>query len=287
MDMPDEQNAPLAGLYASLRQGLASAGIEEAGREARIILRLSGFDEACLIAAPETAVPEARKIAIAAIADRRQAGEPLSRILGVREFHGRDFQVTPAVLDPRPDTETLVDAALGLARPPNRILDLGTGSGCLIVTLLLAWPQASGTAVDLSPEALAVAMANAGRHGVAGRLRAVQGSWYAPLDVDDRYDLIVSNPPYIPTGEIAALAREVRDHDPILALDGGADGLDAYRFVFEGARDHLAEAGALLVEAGQGQAADIVRLAGKAGFHATTTYMDMAGIERVVAARRG
>ncbi len=162
----------------------------------------------------------------------------MSRILGEREFYGRIFSVTPDVLDPRPDTETLIDAALKLMPPSARLLDLGTGSGVIMVTLLAERPDASGVAVDLSPSALAVARANAERNGVAARLTLHSGEWFEPVG-DERFDLILSNPPYVPEAEIEGLAPDVREHDPRLALAGGPDGLEAYRAIAAGAMRHL------------------------------------------------
>ena len=213
---------------------------------------------------------------------RREAHEPISRIMGEREFYGRVFQVTPAVLDPRPDTETLIDAALGFMGSDARVLDLGTGSGAIIVTLLAEKPEATGLATDLSPAALAVARINAERLGVAPRLRLAEGCWFAP--VSGKFDLIVSNPPYIAAGDIAGLEPGVRNFDPVLALSGGVDGLDPYRAIAHGASPHVAEGGIVLVEIGAGQA-DAVETIFTAHFTPAGRFVDLGGHVRCLAFR--
>ncbi len=220
--------------------------------------------------------------AVAAAIDRRVAGVPVSRITGRRAFWGRDFAVTPAVLDPRPETETLV--ALALARPFATVLDLGTGSGCILVSLLAAQPDAAGTGTDISDAALATARANAAAHG-ADRARFLLSDWFA--GVTGRYDLIVSNPPYIAADEISALSPEVRDHDPRIALSPGGDGLDAYRAIAAGARRHLSPGGRLLVEIGPTQAAAVRALLFAGGLTDLAVHSDLDGRDRVVSARAG
>jgi len=229
-------------------------------------------------------------------ARRRLAGEPVSRILGRREFFGRVFAVTPEVLDPRPETELLVEAALRL-RPHIEALagsapvacDLGSGSGAIIVSLLAEWPVLKGLAVDISAPALRVTRRNAAAHGVAKRLLCVQGSWLEPIG--GPIDLLLANPPYISERDIAGLQREVREHDPHLALAGGADGLDAYRAIARRAKDVLRPGGWLLVEVGAGQAQAVRALFTRAGLAADEALLpsilaDLAGVERVVALKR-
>jgi release factor glutamine methyltransferase len=216
---------------------------------------------------------------------RRENREPVSRILGEREFYGRRFVVTPDVLDPRPDTETLIDAALKLLRPGARILDLGTGTGAIIITLLAQRPDCTGTATDISAAALAVARANAERIGVAGRLQLAQGNWFGA--VAGTFDLIVSNPPYIPDRDIASLAPDVRRFDPGLALAGGADGLDPYRSIALGASGHLAANGMLIVEIGAGQADSVETIFSSAHFRPLARYADLGGHDRCLAFGRG
>ena len=205
----------------------------------------------------------------------------MAQILGEREFWGRAFRVTPDVLDPRPETETLVEAALG-GPPAGRLLDLGTGSGCLLVTLLAEWPEATGVGVDVSPAALAVARENAERHGVEERATFHRGDWCAGLE--GRFDLIVSNPPYIADDELAQLAPEVREHEPRLALAGGPDGLDAYRRLAPELPRLLSPGGRVLLEVGAGQAAAVVTILDEAGLAVGGIRCDLGGHGRVVEA---
>ncbi|MCC6847966.1 MAG: peptide chain release factor N(5)-glutamine methyltransferase [Deltaproteobacteria bacterium] len=222
-----------------------------------------------------------------ALVKRRGGGEPVAHLLGRREFWSRSFVVTPDVLVPRPETELVVeralaaaDAAGGRARP-LRILDLGTGSGALAVTLAAELPQADVTAVDASPAALAVAGRNAAALGVAARTRFLASDWTTALAAAARFDLVVSNPPYVPSGDLADLPPEVR-REPTLALDGGPDGLAAYRRIAAEAARVLAPGGALVCEVGAGQAAAVAALFEAAGLGAIGRFADLAGIERVV-----
>ncbi len=219
-----------------------------------------------------------------ALIKRRGEGEPVAHLTGRREFWSRSFAVTPDVLVPRPETELVVERALALVVSRDRalrVLDLGTGSGAIAVTLATELPQAQVTAVDRSEAAVAVATGNAASAGVDGRVRVLLGDWTAALDPGARFDLVVSNPPYIPSDEIAALAPEVR-REPRLALDGGADGLDAYRRIVPEAARVLAPGGALVLEVGAGQAESVAGLLTAAGFEAVARHGDLAGIERVV-----
>jgi release factor glutamine methyltransferase len=209
---------------------------------------------------------------------RRIDCEPVSRILGSREFYGRSFQVSPAVLDPRADTETIID--LCLAQPAQRILDLGVGSGAILLTLLAEWPQALGVAADLSQDALTVAQANAKAIGVEDRCRFIQSSWFEKIG--GRFDLIVSNPPYIPSHEIPTLERDVKEHDPHLALDGGDDGLEAYRAIASAALAYLAPGGRIVVEIGQGQSTDVVQIFEAQRFRLAEKREDLSGITRAL-----
>jgi release factor glutamine methyltransferase len=218
--------------------------------------------------------------AFGAMVARRVAGEPVARIIGEKEFWGLIFRVTPAVLVPRPDTETLVAAALAATPRDTEIsvLDIGTGSGAILIALLSALPRARGVGTDVSPEALAVASENAARLGVAGRCRFVAGSWADA--VGGSYNLIVANPPYIPTGTIAELETDVRVFDPALALDGGPDGLEGHRATLAAIGRLLAKNGHGFVEIGIGQGPDFQALAGRSGF-TVRFHRDLAGIERV------
>lgn len=228
---------------------------------------------------------EAAAAGLAQLAARRLAREPVHRILGRRAFWTLDLAITPAVLDPRPDTETLVEAALALAGPrrPARILDLGTGSGALLCALLVEWPEAIGIGVDRSIEACRVARRNAEVCGLGARALIVAGDWGAGLA--GPFDVVVSNPPYIPSDAIRGLDPEVRDHDPALALDGGADGLDAYRAIVPLAARLLGPGGLLAVEVGWTQAADVAELLVRAGLDDVGRRRDLGGRERVVSGR--
>lgn len=260
---PDTAAAVLKAVTARLE----AAGCVTARLDARLLLEAAaGLSHTDLVARADTVIAAAQMERLEQMLARRLTGEPVSRILGEREFYGRAFKLTRDVLDPRPDTETLVDAALPLlqsiAHP--RLLDIGTGSGAIIVTLLAELPGATGVATDLSPAALAVARHNAQVNGVAQRLQLVETAW--SRCVDGQFDLIVSNPPYIPLGGIAGLDREVREHDPHLALAGGTDGLDAYRAILPEAAGLLKPDGHLLLEFGAGQHDDVVRIARAHGF---------------------
>ncbi len=211
----------------------------------------------------------------------------MSRIFGKREFWGLSFAVTPHVLDPRPETETIVEAALSILsdrrEDPMRILDLGVGSGALLCALLTEFGGARGVGVDVSADAAEVAKGNLQTCGLSRRAEIRVGDWTARLD--GRFDLIVSNPPYIPTADLPRLPREVRDFDPWLALDGGVDELDAYRRILPESRRLLAPGGWLLAELGVTQAADVTAIANQCDFADVRIYQDLAGANRVLAVR--
>lgn len=258
------------------RARLAAAGCDQPALDARLLLEAAaGLSHSDIAAEPLRLVNDGAQAQFASLVARREAHEPVSRILGFREFYGRRFRVSPAVLDPRPDTETLIGEALKAMKPGCRILDLGTGSGCIIVTLLAECVTCTGVATDLSASALAVARDNAEALGVSGRLNLVQGNWLAP--VEGRFELIVANPPYIPAGDIAQLAPDVRDFDPRGALDGGADGLDAYRRIAAEAGDHLAPGGRVMVEIGAGQAEAIMAVFRDHGLVLQEVARDLGG----------
>lgn len=260
------QPEPVAAVLKAAAKRLESAGCQTARLDARLLVEVaSGLSHADMIARADTVLAPPQMERLEEMLARREGGEPVSRILGEREFYGRTFRVTPDVLDPRPDTETLVEAALpliaGIAHP--RILDIGTGSGAIIVTLLAELPHSTGVTTDLSPAALAVARHNAHLNGVDDRLELVETVW--AQGVGGQFDLIVSNPPYIPQESIAGLDREVREHDPHLALAGGPDGLDAYRALLPEAGTLLKPGGHIAVEFGAGQHDDVVRIASAHG----------------------
>ncbi len=273
----------LARLAVSFRR----AGIEDASREARLTLGAAcGIAPAAMIVAPEAPLGAAAA-RLADFAARRAAGEPLSRIVGKREFWGLTLAVTPEVLDPRPETETIVEAAVaifrGRRRAPLRILDLGVGSGALLCALLAEFDNGRGLGVDVCDGAAKVALGNIEACGLAGRAEIRVGDW--AWNLVGPFDLIVSNPPYVRSADIAGLPREVRDYDPRLALDGGLDGLEAYRAIMPASARLLAAGGRLLVEIGAGQASDVAAIAADEGFFGCETYSDLCGHERVMAAR--
>jgi release factor glutamine methyltransferase len=271
----------------ALARAFAAAAIESAELDARVLLCAAlGIDHAGLIREPERPLGAAAA-RVAAFAARRLRGEPVSRIVGGKEFWGARLAIAACVLDPRPDTETLVEAALdqiGDARDKNwLILDLGTGSGAILCALLQALPQAFGVGVDLSPAACAVARGNVESLGLARRGAILCGDWTASLR--GRFDLIASNPPYIVRADIAGLAPEVRDFDPHLALDGGEDGLAAYRAMSPALAGLLAPGGLIALELGQGQRPAVEQLLRGAGLAGFDVWRDLAGHERVILAR--
>ena len=282
---------PIAAARRALAAQLRSAQLDESELDARILIGAAlGLDLTGLIAQAARPLTEAEAERLAGYAQRRIAGEPVARILGTREFWGLPFRLSEATLVPRPDTETVVERALEmfrerqLSRPP-RIADIGTGSGAILLALLHEIPEAFGVGTDLSLTALHTARSNAVALGLADRAAFVACSYAAALV--GPFDLIVSNPPYIPAGEIPKLSIEVRDYDPHLALDGGNDGYDAYRALIPQAAERLVPGGALIVEAGRGQARDIETLMAAAALSIDRPpKADLAGIPRAVSARK-
>lgn len=274
----------------AVAQAFAAAGIEDARREARLLLLAAlQIDLSTLVRDENAPVGEALS-ALQVMVVRRLQHEPLSRILGRRAFFGLDFALNEATLDPRPETEHLVEAVLdwvtaqGQSDAPLRLLDLGTGTGAILIALLSRLPNAEGLGVDLAEEAVAMARANAARLGVGERACFVQGDLFD--SVSGLFDVIVSNPPYIPQADIAALMPEVRDFDPVLALDGGADGLDFYRRIAREAGAFLKPGGVLALEIGIGQGESVPALLHEYGFAAIRVFKDYAGVDRVVQANR-
>ena len=263
---------------------LQAAGIEQPTREARLLLgHATGLGPTRIMAYPEQIIDPLAAEKFERLVDRRVAREPVARILGTREFWSLDFTVTPATLDPRPDSETIVEAAL--ERIPDRksslsIIDFGTGTGCLLLALLSELPNAWGIGVDRSEATAQVAVGNAQRLGFAARAAFIVGDWATALA--GSVDLIVSNPPYIPAGDIAGLEPEVREHDPLMALAGGADGLDPYRVLAAEVGRLLRPGGHVVFEVGQGQADDVAGLAASAGLVMIEQRADLGGIMRAV-----
>ncbi len=261
---------------------LVAAGIPDAPRDARALLaHATGIAPDRLTLHLADPLPDAALRMFDAAITRRAAREPVSHITGQRLFWGRSFRVTPATLDPRPETEILVQKAL--AEPFDRILDLGTGTGCILISCLADWATASGIGTDIHAPTLAVAAANAQTHGLAGRAEFLPSDWFA--DVPGTFDLIVSNPPYIADAEMSALSPEVA-HEPRRALTPGGDGLAAYRAIAAGAPAHLAPGGRLLVEIGPTQASAVIALFAEQGLTDLHVLPDLDGRDRVVAARR-
>lgn len=261
---------------------LRAAGVPDPARDARLLLAHAARIDATRVTliAPEDLSDD--------IAERfehmvslRAVRVPVSHLIGERAFYGRRFKISAEVLDPRPETEILIEAAL--AEPFERVLDLGTGSGCILVTLLAERPQAAGLGVDLSEAACLQASANAVLHEVAARADIRRSDWFSA--VTGRFDLIVSNPPYIALDEMADLSEEVRDHEPETALTDGGDGLGAYRVICAGAGDFLGPAGRLVVEIGPTQGAAVSAMMARAGLVGIEVLHDLDGRDRVVLGR--
>ena len=276
----------------ALAARLKSSAIDSAELDARILIgAMLNLDLTGMITEAARPLTGDESSRLESFARRRLAGEPVARIVGMKEFWGLQLKLSPATLVPRPDTETVVELALEMLRAgrainrPLRIADLGTGTGAILLALLSELPDATGIGTDISAEALRTAADNAARLGFSGRVDFVRCDYASALS--GPFDLIVSNPPYIRSADIAGLAPEVRDHDPHAALDGGADGLDAYRALIAQAAGLLAPGAVLVVEAGQGQASQIEALMTGAGFALPgPPKADLAGIRRAVGARK-
>lgn len=282
-------------LLRDIAVALTAAGIDNARFEARLLLaHASGLTIEQLVARGTDEAPATIVEATRALTARRVRREPMAYILGEREFWGLPFKVSPAVLVPRPDSETLIEAVLSLM-PDHarawRILDLGLGSGCLLLTLLREYPQARGVGLDVSGEALAVAQENAEALGVADRARLIAGDWrrqgWAASLLEafgGPFDLVVSNPPYIASGAVPKLMPEVASFEPRLALDGGAEGFDAYHALIAAGPQLVTAGGFMAVEVGEGQAPEIMRLFAVAGLTPKAPWKDLGGVDRVVTA---
>jgi release factor glutamine methyltransferase len=267
------------------REFLASRGVENARLEAEWLLcAATGLDRVGLYLNFEKPLHDGELAAYRAMVARRGRREPLQHILGTQEFCGLEFEVSPDVLIPRHDTETLVSEAMRRMPDVRSVLDIGTGSGCIAVALARNLPAASVSAVDISEAALAVARRNAEKHHVD--IEFLPGSLLQPV-AGRTFELIVSNPPYIPSGDLATLQPEVRDFDPPAALDGGGDGLEIYRRLIPDAAAVLSAGGWLLLEVGIGQADDVSRIfTSSEGYGRPVTVCDPAGITRVVGGQR-
>lgn len=265
-------------------QALRDAGIEGPERDARLLLaEVVGLDPARLALEPDFPVGAEDAEMFHRLLARRAAREPVSKILGRRNFWGRDFEINPDVLDPRPETETLID--LCLQEPPaQRLIDLGCGSGIIAVTLLAEWAKAEGVACDISAPCLETTKRNAVTQGVDDRLSIKKSCWFS--EIKGEFDLIVSNPPYISDEEMHGLSPDVLNHDPHLALTPGGDGLSPYEELAQGAIQHLNKGGRILVEMGWRQGAAVMAIFNAAGLSDVSCHKDLNGHDRVVSARR-
>ena len=266
---------------AAAASRLRAAGVPDPARDARVLLAHAARVDAARVTliAPEEIAPE--------IAERfenlialRVVRVPVSQLVGARAFYGRDFKISRDVLDPRPETETLID--LALSEPFETVLDLGTGSGCILVTLLAERPDVRGVGADLSEGACLQASANVVLHGVEGRAEIVQSDWFS--NVTGRYDLIVANPPYLALGEMADVAPELRDHEPRMALTDGLDGLSAYRVIADQAQGFLTPEGRVMVEIGWQQGDVVCEIFDRSGWAGVDLVYDLDGRPRVVCA---
>lgn len=286
MGEADASPATLAALLRYARQRLSRAGLAEAALEARLLVEhFTQTDRTMVLAHPERAVSEPEARAIAGALDQRIAGVPVHRIIGKREFFGLTLRLSPETLEPRPDTEALVELVLPVlkrlaASGACRILDLGTGTGAIALALLQQLPFATALGTDIQPGALETAAANADLNGLGRHFDTKVSNWFA--EIDGRFHAIVSNPPYIASKEIATLSREVREHDPIQALDGGADGLDAHRIIADQAAAFLEPGGVVAVEIGYDQRDSVKALFEAQGFAVAGQSRDLGGHDRVL-----
>ncbi|MBR0899243.1 peptide chain release factor N(5)-glutamine methyltransferase [Bradyrhizobium tropiciagri] len=288
----DNGDQTVEGIRRTLAARLVAAGHDSAELDARLLVGDAlGLDLTGMVTGAKRILTKDEAERVEALARRRLAGQPVARILGIKEFWGLPLRLSAATLVPRPDTETVVERALELLRANGaadrslRIADLGTGSGAILLALLSELPNAHGFATDISSEALQTASRNAAELGLGDRATWIACDYASALT--GTFDLIVSNPPYIPSADIAGLDVEVRAHDPRAALDGGADGLDAYRALISQSAGLLASGGLLVVEVGQGQSADVEALMTASGLSPTgPPKADLGGIPRAVSARR-
>ncbi len=285
------ESVNLAALLSQSRTALAEAGIEDAGLEARLIVEhFTRTNRTDAIARSEMSIDAEKVAAIRQAIARRAAGEPVHRILGFRDFYGLRLHLSPETLEPRPDTETLVDAMLPFLRQlaarkgACRILDLGTGTGAIALALLAEVPESTAVGVDISSDALATAARNSRENGLSERFQTVRSDWFE--NISGRFHVIVANPPYIPTNELETLQGEVRKYDPAKALDGGADGLDAYRKIAGQAEAYLETPGRVAVETGHTQKEAVARLFEAAGFSVVEARKDLGGRDRVLVFER-
>lgn len=283
MDRP----GTVMGLVEHARQSFGQAGLANAAADARLLVGgLLGLSQGQIVAGHDAAVAGEDAQRVIAAIERRLRHEPVHRILGHRTFYDLDLRLSPATLEPRPDTEILVDRilphlkAIIVSKGGAQVLDLGTGTGAIALSLLKECPEARAMGTDISTEALATAQQNADLNGVSDRFSTVQSRWFD--DIDGRFDIIVSNPPYIRADVIKTLAPDVRDFDPLAALDGGPDGLDAYRAIAAGTKAHLAADGLVALEIGFDQKADVSDIFRTHGFSLVEAARDYGGNDRAL-----
>ena len=278
--------ATLAALLAQARQRLIRAGIDDAALEARLLVEhFTGTDRTAALSDPDRVIADEQIRGVTAAVERRARGVPVHRIIGQRDFHGITLKLSRETLDPRPDTEALVELVLPALREiaregACRILDLGTGTGAIALALLKELPHATALGTDIQPGALETATVNADLNGLGVRFEARLSDWFE--EIGGRFHAIVSNPPYIASREIETLSREVREHDPIKALDGGADGLDAYRVIAAKAAEFLETNGIVAVEIGHDQRRPVTDLFLDQGFALQGQAADLGGRDRAL-----
>ena len=276
----------LAAALDDVEARLKEAAIEDPRFESRVLVaRAVGLSVGEVLFHSRRPISPAEASQIARYTEERSKRRPVSHIFGEKEFWSLTFEVTPDVLTPRPDTETLVEAALELIPDRDRtlsVLDLGVGSGCILISLLTELPQAYGVGVDIDFDACLVARRNAVRLGLDNRSAIIQGDWISAIG--GKFDLVLSNPPYIPIGEIETLEPEVRDYEPRLALSGGRDGLDCYKRILTGVGTVIRPGGSLLLEVGSGQAPLVSAMARQNPLFRVKTTTDLGKVERCVLA---
>jgi len=276
----------IAEILAQAKREIANAGVSNSGLDATILLAHTlSFSKEQIIFNPDFELNKKQQEDFLKAVARRVNREPVSYIINRKEFFARDFFVNSAVLDPRPDSEILIETVvknLSKKKPPQKILEIGVGSGCLIITLLLHYSQALGTGLDISPQALEICKKNATSHEVLSRLDLRHSDVFSALNAEEKFDLLISNPPYIASADILNLESEVRIHEPLSALDGGIDGLDFYRRIAAGAKKFLNQNADIFLEIGQKQEDKINEIFSANGFKLLAATPDLSGIIRVL-----
>ncbi len=272
-------------MWRGWRDVLARLGFETAALDAKLLTAHAlGADALALAVRENELVSRLLASSVADLIQRRITGESVARIIGEKEFYGLAFALNSATLEPRPDTELLVDLALQSLPPKGRILEMGTGTGCIPISILANRSDSTGLATDLEPAALDMAQQNAERHGVNRRLDFAQGDWFSAVGAKERFDLILSNPPYIVSAVIDTLSAEVKAFDPMLALDGGPDGLAPYRIIAAESAGFIKPDGQVLVEIGYDQGEAVSELFDRHGFANICVHKDLNGLDRVISA---